>query len=456
MTESDVIGCPLSVVVREDVITVFLADDSTIVREGVRAMIVSHPDLEVVGTASDYDGLVRGATETAPRVIVADVRMPPNFRQEGIDACHVIRKLRPHTGVVILSQYDDPDYAVDLLAGGAAGYAYLLKDRVADGDQLVRAIRQVATGGSMLDSSIIDALIQPVQASQALTPEEEDLVTMIAAGRSINAIAAACHMTPSATADKIDRLWVHLAQEVSSGSRSALRRLRRLHEAIVRRDEQGAMLSRLVPSGLAEWLTVNDRPVGQSERLEVTVLMSDIRGFSTIAELADPSLLATQLNEHHALMNRAVLEVGGTIMQYTGDGMTAVFGAPVPTADHAQRALRAALAMQAAQHALNQRWTIERRVSFSLGIGLSSGLVAAALLGSAERHEYALVGDPANLCQRLQQIASGGEVVMSQATLERLDDPPPNIEALEARLVKGRQTLVRPYRVAYQVAATTT
>ena len=87
--------------------------------------------------------------------------MPPNFQQEGIDAAKEIRKRHPGTGIVILSQYDDPDYAISLLSEGAAGYAYLLKDRIAEGDQLARAIREVATGGSMLDPVIVSALRQP-------------------------------------------------------------------------------------------------------------------------------------------------------------------------------------------------------------------------------------------------------------------------------------------------------
>src|SRR5687767_13033529 len=97
-------------------ITVFVADDSVIIREGVRAMLAREPDLEVVGVADDYDTLVAGAEAAAPQVIVSDIRMPPAFQREGIEACQQIRKRHPGTGVVILSQYDDPDYAISLLA----------------------------------------------------------------------------------------------------------------------------------------------------------------------------------------------------------------------------------------------------------------------------------------------------------------------------------------------------
>ena len=128
-------------------ITVFLADDNLIVREGVRALLGLEADIEVVGVAADYDGLVDGATEAHPQVVVTDIRMPPAFQREGIDAAKEVRKRHPGTGVVVLSQYDEPEYAISLLSEGAAGYAYLLKDRVAEGDQLARAVREVATGG---------------------------------------------------------------------------------------------------------------------------------------------------------------------------------------------------------------------------------------------------------------------------------------------------------------------
>src|SRR6266571_8394441 len=138
-------------------IGVFLADDNLIVREGVRALIERHADMRVLGVAADYDEVVRGAAATRPQVLVTDIRMPPSFHREGIDAAKEVRKRHPGTGVVVLSQYEDPEYAIALLAEGSAGYGYLLKDRVGDGDQLVRAVREVATGGSILDPAIVSA-----------------------------------------------------------------------------------------------------------------------------------------------------------------------------------------------------------------------------------------------------------------------------------------------------------
>src|SRR6267378_3918758 len=184
-------------------ISVFLAYDNLSVREGVRALIGSAPDLEVVGVAGDYDGLVKGAEAAAPQVVVTDIRMPPNFQNEGIEAAKQVRKRHPGTGIVVLSQYDEPDYAIALLSEGAAGYAYLLKDRVAEGDQLVRAIREVTTGGSMLDPKIVEALVRPASQGADLTPDEEELLQLVAEGRPMKAIAVAQGTTPAAVDEAI-------------------------------------------------------------------------------------------------------------------------------------------------------------------------------------------------------------------------------------------------------------
>jgi class 3 adenylate cyclase/DNA-binding NarL/FixJ family response regulator len=428
-------------------ITVFLADDSAIIREGVRAMLARDPDVEVIGVAEDYDTLVAGAAELHPDVVVSDIRMPPHFQREGIDAVKEIRKIHPGTGVVILSQYDDPDYAVSLLSEGSAGYAYLLKDRIAEGDQLARAIREVATAGSMLDPVIVSALMNPVRRTGGLSAADDELLGNVAAGRTIKAIASMMRTTPTAIEAQVERLFVQLAAGVSAGEQGALDRLRRLHQAIVEREEQGETLSRMLPTGVADTLLAEGRGIGETERLEVTVLMSDIRGYTSIAEHADPAVLAQQLNRHRAEMNRAILGAGGTVMQYVGDAVMAVFGAPVACADHAERALASAGAMHRAQHAVNEDWLAEGREPFGLGIGLSTGVVAAALLGSEERVEYTLVGDAVNLCQRLQQLAEPGQTVLSEATGERLGSLPPGAEQLEPQLVKGRDTPVVAHRV---------
>ena len=428
-------------------ITVFLADDNVIVREGVRALLMLEDDLEIVGVAGDYDELIAGAEAAAPQVLVTDIRMPPNFQSEGIDAAKELRKRHPGTGVVVLSQYDDPEYAVALLADGAAGYAYLLKDRIAEGDQLARAVREVATGGSVLDPTIVEALVRPVTGEGDLTADDEDLLQQVAQGRPIKAIAAAQHTTPAAVADAVEKLFLRLSQGATAGMSGSLRRLRMLHDAIVDREEQGETLSRLLPGGVAEVVRSAGGRIGETEDLVVTVLMSDIRGYSAIAEQTDPSSLAHQLNEHRAEMNHAILDIGGTVMQFIGDAVMACFGAPVPQEDHADLALAAARAMLERQGVVNARWETEGLARFGLGIGLSTGPVAAALLGSEERLEYTLIGDTVNLAQRLQDIARPeGRIVMSDATRVALSSAPV-CDDLGEQAVKGRQQAVRAYMI---------
>lgn len=430
----------------DSVITVFLADDNLLVREGVRALLQRHPDLEVVGVAADYDELIAGAEALAPQVLVTDIRMPPSFQREGIEAAKLVRKRHPGTGVVVLSQYDDPEYAVALLAEGSSGFGYLLKDRIAEGDQLVDAVRAVATGGTAIDPAIVEALVRPVRSDGELAPDEEELLTMVAEGKPIKAIAASQHTTPEAVSAAVEDLFLTLAKGVSAGAEGALRRLRLLHQAIVDREEQGETLSRFLPGGLAEKLRRDGRHLGESELVIVTVLMSDIRAYSTIAEYADPTELAGQLNTHRAAMNDAILGEGGTVMQFVGDAVMAVFGAPFPQEDHAERALAAACSMHTKQATINAAWEAAGKPPFGLGIGLSSGEAAAALLGSEERLEYTVVGDIVNLSQRLQQLGAAGDTVLSQATLSMLPTPPAVI-ALDPQMVKGRETPVIAFKL---------
>jgi class 3 adenylate cyclase/ActR/RegA family two-component response regulator len=426
-------------------ISVLLADDNLLIREGVKALLDLSSDIEVVGVAADYDELLVAADETPPQVLVTDIRMPPNFQREGIEAAKVVRKMHPGTGVVILSQYDDPEYAISLLADGANGYAYLLKDRVAEGDQLARAIREVASGGSMLDPRIVESLTEPISTNENLNAQEQKLVSCIAEGTPIKAIAVMMETTPADIDTRIEKLWVKLAAGVNSGNGNAINQLKTLQRAIAAREEQGEELSRLLPGGVAERLREGGHEIGETEDMEVTVLMADIRGYSGIAERTEPSALAGQLNRHRALMNHAIIENRGTVMQFVGDAVMAVFGAPEPLEHHADRAVEAAGAMHIAQAELNSAWADEGLDAFGLGIGLSTGEVAAALLGSEERLEYTIVGDVVNLSQRLQQWADAGETILSEPTWGAIEAKP-EVDILDPELVKGRSRAVQAYR----------
>jgi class 3 adenylate cyclase len=288
--------------------------------------------------------------------------------------------------------------------------------------------------------------VRPVTSGGGLTGPEEALLALVAEGKPIKAIAAARGVPPEAVDSEVEAVFLKLAQGVSAGNHGALQRLRLLHQAIVDREEQGETLSRLLPGGLAEKLRSEGRRIGETERVEVTVLMSDIRSYSSIAEHADPSQLAGQLNTHRAAMNKAILGEGGTVMQFVGDAVMAVFGAPVSQVDHADRAVAASVAMHLGQAEINDRWVAEGLPAFGLGLGLSTGEAAAALLGSEERLEYTLVGDTVNLSQRLQQLAAAGETVLSEPTLRALTCEVATL-ALEEQLVKGRDTPVVAYKL---------
>jgi class 3 adenylate cyclase len=212
--------------------------------------------------------------------------------------------------------------------------------------------------------------------------------------------------------------------------------------------ELSETLSHLLPTGLADRLRRDGLHIGQPELVETTVLMSDIRGYSGIAETIDPAQLAVQLNAHRRAMNDVIMNRAGIVMQYMGDAVFAVFGPTTSPGKHADQAFAAAQEMHVRQDQINEAWTSQGQPAFGMGIGLSTGQVAAVLLGSDERFEYTLVGDAVNLAQRLQDLARpAGTTIMSEATWDNLTELPAQYEQLQLQLVKGRQTPVTCYRV---------
>jgi class 3 adenylate cyclase len=212
--------------------------------------------------------------------------------------------------------------------------------------------------------------------------------------------------------------------------------------------ELSETLSHLLPTGLADRLRRDGLHIGQPELVEITVLMSDIRGYSGIAETIDPAQLAVQLNAHRRAMNDVIMNRAGIVMQYIGDAVFAVFGPTTSPGKHADQAFAAAQEMHVRQDQINEAWTSQGQPAFGMGIGLSTGQVAAVLLGSDERFEYTLVGDAVNLAQRLQDLARpAGTTIMSEATWDNLTELPAQYEQLQLQLVKGRQTPVTCYRV---------
>jgi DNA-binding NarL/FixJ family response regulator len=172
-------------------VRVIVADDSVLLREGVTRLL-EKAGFEVVGHAADREDLMRKARAHKPDVAIIDIRMPPTHTDEGLQAARAIREEMPGTGVVVLSAYIEEAYALELLAEGPAGVGYLLKDRVWDGDRFAEAVRRVAEGGSALDPEVVSHLLgrRRVHAPlKELTPREQDVLGLMAEGRSNQAIA---------------------------------------------------------------------------------------------------------------------------------------------------------------------------------------------------------------------------------------------------------------------------
>ena len=176
-------------------IRVVLADDHALLRQGVERLLAAAPDVEVVATADDLDSLHAAIEAHAPDVVVTDIRMPPTGTDEGIEVAARLRRERPGCGVVVLSQYAEAAYALALLADGADRRAYLLKERVADADELLTAVREVAAGGSRIDPQVVEQLVSSNRAAPSsdldrLTPRETEVLAEMARGKSNAAIAA--------------------------------------------------------------------------------------------------------------------------------------------------------------------------------------------------------------------------------------------------------------------------
>jgi DNA-binding NarL/FixJ family response regulator len=196
-------------------ISVALAEDHVLLREGISRLVAANEDFELVGVASDLPQLLAVVAEKEPDVVVTDIRMPPTGTDEGIKAAGWIYQNYPRTGVVVLSQYVAPAYAVALLEHGSAGRAYLLKERVGSVDELARAIRTVAEGGSVIDPRVVDELVRSRSAERqpglsALTPRESEILGEMAQGKSNSAIAAALFVTERAVEKHTNSIFAKL------------------------------------------------------------------------------------------------------------------------------------------------------------------------------------------------------------------------------------------------------
>lgn len=195
-------------------IRVVLAEDHYLLREGVRRLIQCQPELELAAVCEDFDSLITAIDEERPDVVLTDIRMPPTGTNEGIRAADYLRETHPEAGVVVLSQYVDPEYALQFLEHGSKGRGYLLKERVSDIDQLLAAIRVVAAGGSVIDPKVIDALVAARSRAQSplsdLTTRESEVLSEMAQGKNNAAIAASLVLSERAVEKHINSLFSKL------------------------------------------------------------------------------------------------------------------------------------------------------------------------------------------------------------------------------------------------------
>jgi DNA-binding NarL/FixJ family response regulator len=195
-------------------IRIVVAEDSYLVREGVRRLLESVPEFEVASVCEDLDSLLAAVEEHRPDVVLTDIRMPPDNRDEGIRAARMLRESRPELGVVVLSQYAEPAYALALLESGADRRAYLLKERVDELDQLVAAIKSVAEGGSAIDPKVVETLVTARSADPSpldeLTPREREVLAEMARGRNNAAIAESLFLAERSVEKVIHSIFLKL------------------------------------------------------------------------------------------------------------------------------------------------------------------------------------------------------------------------------------------------------
>lgn len=201
-------------------IRVVVAEDNYLVREGLVRLLATRAEVEVVASFEDFDQLMAGTADDPPDVVLTDIRMPPTGTDEGIRAANLLRSSHPDVGVVVLSQYIEPEYALTLLESGSDGRAYLLKERISDIDVLIRAIETVADGGSVIDPRVVEALVSARAKRQSplefLTPREGEVLAEMSLGRNNAGIASALGLSERAVEKHINSLFAKLG--VSGGS----------------------------------------------------------------------------------------------------------------------------------------------------------------------------------------------------------------------------------------------
>ena len=205
-----------------------LAEDSFLMREGIAALLAVDEGVDLVAACGSYDELLAAVEEHGPDVVITDIRMPPTQTDEGIQAANVLRSAHPEIGVVVLSQYVEPAYAMKLFAEGSEGRAYLLKERVADLDELAAAVRAVASGGTVVDPKVVDALLQGHAEQRStvldrLTEREQEVLAAMATGANNAAIGEALFISARSVEKHIGSIFAKLDLSESDDSHRRVR-----------------------------------------------------------------------------------------------------------------------------------------------------------------------------------------------------------------------------------------
>lgn len=361
-------------------VRVVMAEDSPLLRAGLAQLLAADAAVELVAVAADLDELLAAVEQHRPDVVLSDVRMPPTGTNEGVRAAELLRSSHPGTGVLLLSQYDEPACARRLLEGGASGRGYLLKDRVAEPAQLVAALRTVATGGSVVDPVVVDGLLRRRDEARQMTSVQRQVLLEMAKGHDETAIATLLGVTPAAVAAEVASLigLLGVADVAGVGAASAV---------------------------LSELLAVP----ASGGRL-ATVVFTDIVGSTEVLGQMGDIAWEQLLRQHDAATTEQVLRRGGSVTSRAGDGMLALFPSATAAVD--------------AAHAMVEQVA---RLGLQLRVGLHAGEVQVDRNGAS--------GIAIHVGARVLDACSPGQVLLTSTVADLLAGSP--VEVVE----RGRRTL---------------